>query len=124
MKSLFENLEPETTSKREQSPFALGTELFLALDSFGISALSDDDCCRLLAWMYHDRGSNEAPVQNWALGRDIKVAQQRLNIYGGQIPNGELIGRFQEFCQELEQPGDKPEWFIDIERKYKVNPEK
>ncbi|MCL2625158.1 MAG: hypothetical protein FWD31_15975, partial [Planctomycetaceae bacterium] len=65
---------------------ATTTDLFLALDKIGVSNLSDDDCCRLLAWLHHDRGGSEAPVHHWALQRDIQVAQQRLNLCGGERP--------------------------------------
>jgi len=100
------------------------TDLFLALDKIGVSSLSDEQCCQLLAWMNHDKGLNEATVHHWALNRDIQVAQQRLNIYGGQVPNGELIGLFNEFRQELESSEVKPEWFDAIEEKYKLKREK
>jgi len=96
------------------------TELFLALDKIGVTSLSDEQCCQLLAWLHHDKGSNEASVHHWALNRDIQIAQQRLNIYGGQIPNGELIGLFNEYRQQLETAEVKPEWFDTIETKYKL----
>jgi hypothetical protein len=98
-----------------------GTEFFLALDKIGASSLTDEQCCQLLAWMHDDRGCSEAPVHNWALNRDIKVAQHRLNIYGGQIPNGELISLFNQFREELENAGDdKPDWYTDILTKYNL----
>jgi hypothetical protein len=100
------------------------TDLFLALDRIGVSALSDDQCCQLLAWLHNDKGSNEASVHHWALNRDIQVAQQRLNIYGGENPNGELMGLFNEYRQELETAKKKPEWFDAIETKYNLKKEK
>jgi hypothetical protein len=100
------------------------TNLFLALDKIGVSSLSDEQCCQLLAWLHYDKGLNEATVHHWALNRDIQIAQQRLNIYGGQAPNGELIGRFNEYRQELEASEAKPEWFDAIEEKYKLKKEK
>ena len=120
--SSFEKLAPakHTSTRGVQSLSVIAMDLFLELDKIGVSNLSDDDCCRLLAWLHYDRGCSEEPVHNWALGRDIKIAQQRLNIYGGEIPNDKLLGRFQGFCRELEQPDKKPEWFIEIVRKYKL----
>jgi len=100
------------------------TDLFLALDKIGVSSLSDEQCCQLLAWLHHDRGLNEASVHHWALNRDIQIARQRLNIYGGQIPNGKLLGRFNECHQELEASEVKPEWFDAIEEKYKLKKER
>ena len=98
-----------------------GVDLFLALDKIGASSLTDDDCCMLLAWMHHDRGQTEF-LDNFALVRDIKIAQQRLNIYGGEIPNINLIQQFQKFCKELEQMnGVMPQWFTNIETKYELN---
>ena len=99
---------------------AIGTELFLALDKIGASSLTDDDCCQLLAWLHYERGASEAPVHQFALHRDIRVAQQRLNIFGGEIPNGALVVKMQEYCHELEQEGNKPDWYKAILQKYKL----
>ena len=99
----------------------IGTDFFLALDKIGVSGLSDEQCCQLLAWMHDDRGCSEDPVHNWALNRDIKIAQQRLNLYGGQVPNGELIPLFNQFREELENAGDeKPDWYLQIITKYNL----
>ena len=103
----------------ENNNLTIATELFLALDKIGASALSDDDCCRLLAWLHYDKGSSEAPVYDFALHRDIRIAQQRLNIFGGEVPNVELLSKMQTYCRELESP-DKPEWFTQILGKYKL----
>ena len=97
---------------------SVGVDFFLALDKIGASSLTDDDCCQLLAWMHYDRGATEF-LDNFALVKDIKVAQQRLNIYGGEVPNVNLIEKFNEFCKELDQDV-KPGWFIEIEKKYNL----
>jgi hypothetical protein len=104
------------SEKQRQS----ATDLFLALDKIGVSSLSDEQCCQLLAWLHHEKGSNEASVHHWALNRDIQVAQQRLNLYGGQIPNGKLIELFNEYRQDLEASEVKPLWFEAIEEKYNL----
>jgi hypothetical protein len=94
------------------------TELFLALDKIGASSLTDDACCQLLAWLNYDRGESEAPIYKWALNRDIKIAQQRLDLFGGETPNVDLVVKFNQYRQELTQSDAKPAWFTDIEIKY------
>ena len=97
-----------------------GSDLFLALDKIGVSNLSDDECCQLLVWFHNDRGRSEDSVHNWALNRDLKIAQQRLNVFGGENPNVELLCKFNEFREELEQSENKPDWFSIIEQKYNL----
>jgi hypothetical protein len=95
-----------------------GAEFFLALDKIGVSSLSDEDCCRLLAWLSFERGASEEPIFNLALNRDLQVAQQRVNLYGGKVPNVELIGRINDFRTELEKSKTKPGWYNEIIKKY------
>jgi hypothetical protein len=48
----------------------------------------------------------------------------RLNMFGGEIPKGELIPPLREFIAECEQYErreiDKPQWINDIEKRYSL----
>jgi hypothetical protein len=101
------------------TPEQSATNLFLALDKIGVTALSDDDCCMLMAWFGVYGCLSEESVCNWKLNKDIRIAQQRLNMFGGQVPNGELLEKANEYKAELSAK-DKPDWCLEIERKYKI----
>jgi hypothetical protein len=98
------------------SAFNAGVEFFFAMESIGVQSLTDDECCRLLAWLHHERGSNESVVHNFRLYKDIRIAQKRLNLFGGKCPNVNLLTQFQECCRQTET--EIPDWFTEIETKY------
>lgn len=51
----------------------------------GLKIISDDLCCKVLAWLYVLGGGYEVNY-NTKLLVDIKYAQRRLNIEGSAIP--------------------------------------
>ena len=95
---------------------------FIALDSIGITELSDDDCCMLLAWFHNKKGSTEEVIYNPKLNRDIFIAQKRLNLFCCAVPNEKLVARFNDFFHELKINKDYPDWFRKIEIKYGLEP--
>lgn len=94
----------------------------------GIKVLSDARCCQLLAWILDIGGYTEESTHNIKLNQDIHIAQRRLNITGGGIPNIELITIFNEYHSELlnylNKKTEKPQWLIDFENYYKLKPYK
>ena len=94
----------------------------------GIKVLSDARCCQLLAWVLDIGGYTEESTHNIKLNQDIHIAQRRLNITGGGIPNIELITIFNEYHSELlnylNKKTEKPQWLIYIENYYKLIPYK
>lgn len=97
----------------------------------GLPIISGDWACKLLAWLYAFGGGNEAVVFNDALYRDIKFAQKRLNLEGGEIPNTELLPKLQGYLREVEpylsaptdaegnsKPFVVPEWVKEICERY------
>lgn len=94
----------------------------------GIKVLSDARCCQLLAWVLDIGGYTEESTHNIKLNQDIHIAQRRLNITGGGIPNIELITIFNEYHSELlnylNKKTEKPQWLIDFENYYKLKPYK
>lgn len=91
-----------------------------AFDSIGIKVLSDDICCQLLAF-YYAFGSEEFVI-NKKLNADLNVAQRRLRINGGDIPDGALIETLQKYVYELVnyKRDCHPWWLNDIAKKYKI----
>lgn len=88
-------------------------------ESAGIKMISDDHCCRLLAWLYAYGGGNEAVTMNMKLNRNILIAQKRLNLNGGEVPNTQLLPALQSYIHEVEpiMNGAKiphPQWAYDI----------
>jgi hypothetical protein len=64
-----------------------------------VSALSDDKCCRLLAWLYVYGAANEDVIFG-KLTDAIFYAQGRLNLLGGEEPNAELLPIFWGYMQD------------------------
>jgi len=69
-------------------------------------SLTDDFCCKLLAWLYVFGGGQEAPVFNGRMNVDIAIAQSRMNAYGGEVPNVRLLPTLRRYVRDLE-------WFLD-----------
>jgi hypothetical protein len=98
------------------------SEFFLALEQIGIRRLSDEQCCRTAAWLLIYGGGCEAAVTDRKLNTDIRCAQKRLNIFGGEYPNAELLPMLQKYIKECEQFDrneiDKPQWLTELENHY------
>ena len=94
------------------------TKLLNTAEAAGIPIISDNHCCKLLAWVYAYGGGNEAVVFNVKLNENIKYAQRRLNITGGATPNPalytELRNRIMEADKAITGKTDNPKWATDI----------
>ena len=84
----------------------------------GLKIISDDWCCKLLAWLLIYGGGNESVVQNNKLFVDIITAQTRLNIKGGEMPDSELVLVMKKYVDEIIKKHS--EWVVEIEKKYNV----
>jgi hypothetical protein len=91
---------------------------YRAFESIGIKILSDDFCCQLLAWLNVYGGNTEDVNLNIKLRTDIFEAQKRLNLYGGELPNAELLPKLQDFIKSLSDYNNPPEWVKELEKKY------
>ena len=110
-----------------ESRNALYQDISDTAEKFGMKILSDDFCCKLLAWVLAYGGANEAVIFNTVLNIDINTAQKRLNIIGGEIPNIQLLPIFQKYSQELkgylgmDKNYREPDWVEEeINKKYKL----
>lgn len=81
-----------------------------------IKILTDDMCCKLLAWVYVEGGYTESTIYNVKLRTDILTAQKRLNVFGSEIPNFDLCEKLKTYIKELED--NKAEWLGDFNKKY------
>src|ERR1035437_7990190 len=91
-----------------------------AFNSIGYSIMKDEDACKLLAWLLEYGSCHEDVVHNPNLNADIRIAQKKLNIYGGEVPNIELLSMFQNYIKEIKKTGIKTEWIIGIFKKYNI----
>jgi hypothetical protein len=97
--------------------------------NIGIDVLSDDACCKLMAWVYAYGGGLEAVTQNERLNADITHAQDRLNIKGGEIVTPHLFAQLKVYLKEVEPYLNKkyyyvPQWAKEIFIKYGIEPPK
>jgi hypothetical protein len=81
---------------------------------------SDDACCRILAWLLVYGGGREDVTINKRLNYDIRAAQKRLNLFGGEIPNSDLLPMYQQYARSVEDYDRPPEWVFELERKYNL----
>jgi hypothetical protein len=56
-----------------------------------IPGLTDGKCCQLLAWLYIYGGAHEQAVFDSKITSAIFYAQARLNLFGGEIVNINLL---------------------------------
>lgn len=80
----------------------LAIELEASFNSIGESLMSEDFAAKLLAYVYVCGGANEDVTQNGNLVAGIAFAQQKFNLFGGEIPNWNGIVLSKQYCKELE----------------------
>jgi hypothetical protein len=103
----------------------------------GMKIISDDLCCRILAYLYTYGGGNESVTFNDRLRTDIFEAQKRLNlnpIDGDPVPNAELLPVLQDYIKSITNANEyefwlgnreyetPPEWVIELEKRYNIKP--
>lgn len=82
-----------------------------------IKIISDELCCKLLAWLLVFSGQYEVPY-NQKLIQDLQITQRRLNIFGGEIPNKELVPELQKRVKELNDR--QADWLQDLKKRYNL----
>ena len=95
-------------------------KLAATAEQCGLKIISDDFCCKLLAWIYMFGAERETVVYNTKLKSDILSARRRLNIFGGEIPSKELLGKLKGYikeCGDYFKP-NRPQWVDEIDEKY------
>ena len=92
----------------------------------GLKVISDDLCCKLLAWLYVYGGGKEKTTAGGKMSQDLLIAQKRLGLYGSEHRNAMLIPTLQNYIKEcLKARGagtaweDRtPEWVSELEERY------
>jgi hypothetical protein len=91
-----------------------------------LSAMSDDKCCRLLAWLYVYGAAHENVIYGRLSGA-VFYAQGRLNLFGGEIPNAELLPILRGYIKDIDttdidKHNDPPEWVVSLEQEFGLKP--
>lgn len=79
-----------------------------AFENIGLKPMSDDTCCRLLAILQVYGDGNEIFTHHIKFLEDVKYAQRRCNLFGGEVPNLELIDDLKYYIVQLENGNN--EW--------------
>lgn len=117
-------LEPFKAAEGE--PNSLPGLLEQAFNQIGSSMMSLDFASKLLAYVYVYGGGNEVVTLHTGLNAGIKIAQQKLNIYGGCIPkNTELLKQYiseleQKYCSSEIELVTKVPWVLEIYDRYEL----
>ena len=84
---------------------------------FGLKVISDDMCCKVLAWLYVLGGGYEVSY-NTKLLADIEYAQRRINLFGGETPDAALCKLLQTRVKELKKK--QADWIGEIKERYQL----
>jgi hypothetical protein len=95
-------------------------QLYATAESAGLKIISDDKCCRLLAWLHVCGGTNEQTVFDGRLNNALLYAQKRLNLLGGEIPDVELLPVLHEYIKSITDHKNPPEWVLELEKEYDI----
>lgn len=79
----------------------------------GLKVLSDEYCCELLAVCYFV--APEEMVFDPKVRVELEYAQKKLNLFGGEKPNAELVPLLQKKIKELSKNHDIAVRFLDRE---------
>lgn len=82
-------------------------ELLQTAFNAGLKVLSDDYCAKLLAWLYVYGGGSEQVVYDQELNADIKYAQLRANLIGGQIPDVKICKQIRHYVPLMEADNER-----------------
>lgn len=100
-------------------------QMHASAEAAGMKVITDDHCCKLLAWLYVFGGGDERVTHDYKVNTDIRVAQKRLRLEGGKTPNAELLPMLQFYIKQVEPyltaPTDEfvqPEWVNEISKYY------
>lgn len=102
--------------------FQLAKDLEQAFNQVGASMMSDEFAAKLLAYVYVCGGGNEMVVYHEGLNAGIAIAQQKFNIFGGEIPKpyAMMIKWYVTELEIAEDTGFKVDWIEEINKRYNV----
>lgn len=98
----------------------LASQLESAFNQLGLSMMTDDFAAKLLAYVYVMGGGNESVTLHEGLHAGIRIAQQKFNLYGGEVPSLVGIKLLQRYIPELERKELHCPWLSEIEKRYNL----
>lgn len=99
----------------------LAADLENAFKQIGASMMRDDFAAKLLAYVYVMGGGNEAVTVHEGLHSGIRIAQEKFNLKGGEVPDINGILLIQKYVYELEHKELHCPWLSEIEERYNLN---
>lgn len=102
--------------------FKLAGDLEEAFNKVGASMMTTAFAAKLLAYVYVRGGGNEAVVYNEALNAGIAIAQRKMRILGGEVPDRRALATIPVYIRELEKKGDDTPWLKEIYERYRLRP--
>lgn len=89
-------------------------------DSVGMSVVSEDDLARAMA-ILQVGGNNELMTHSYKFLAEMKFAQEKYHIQGGEKPNKDFCSLINGYIKELEDyenlHKDYPKWAFDLMQK-------
>jgi len=98
----------------------LAVQLEQSFNNIGATMMSDHFAAKLLAYVYVNGGNNEMITHHEGLGAGIAIAQQKFNLFGGEIPTRHGVELINKYVKELELNGKETVWLFELEDRYKV----
>jgi len=98
----------------------LSRDLEQAFNSIGSSMMSLEFASKLMAFIYVYGGENSIFTQHEALLAGAGIAQQKLHIMGGEVPDPEGVILIQKYIKELEEHKDSTDWLHEICDRYEL----
>jgi len=89
----------------------------------GLVSIGKDTAAKLLAIVYVLGGEREAFTHNEKLKADLEYIQDVYGIYGGKIPDQEVVELVKSYTKELEaSEKDYPQWATKLmNENYNIN---
>jgi hypothetical protein len=113
------------TIEQEEADIAMSSfrrGFFTTAGAADLKFISDDKCCRLLAWLYIYGGENEQVLDS-RISDALFYAQGRLNLLGGEKPSADLLPLLHGYIKEITGTyNNPPEWVITLEQEFGIKP--
>ena len=88
----------------------------------GLVSIGKDTAAKLLAIVYVLGGEREAFTHNEKLKADLEYIQDVYGIYGGKIPDQEVVELVKSYTKQLEASEDYPQWATKLmNENYNIN---
>lgn len=99
----------------------LAANLENAFNQIGGSMMKNEFAAKLLAYVYVMGGGNEAVTIHEGLHAGIRIAQEKFNLKGGEVPDSEGVLLIQKYVYELEKKELHCPWLSEIGERYNLD---